>query len=81
MHLSEPLAKLNKTRFSEFGEQEKKAAVFAFAGDTYQGLEAATIDEDALRWAQDHLRILSGLYGLLRPWMKLSPIVWKWVVV
>ena len=37
MHLSEPLAKLNKTRFSEFGEQEKKAAVFAFAGDTNKG--------------------------------------------
>jgi len=73
MHLSEPLAKLNKTRFSEFGEQEKKAAVFAFAGDTYQGFEAATIDEDALRWAQDHLRILSGLYGLLRPLDEIEP--------
>ena len=73
MHLSEPLAKLNKTRFSEFGEQEKKAAVFAFAGDTYQGFEAATINEDALRWAQDHLRILSGLYGLLRPLDEIEP--------
>ena len=73
MHLSEPLAKLNKTRFSDFGEQEKKAAVFAFAGDTYQGFEAATIDELALHWAQDHLRILSGLYGLLRPLDEIEP--------
>jgi cytoplasmic iron level regulating protein YaaA (DUF328/UPF0246 family) len=39
----------------------------AFAGDTYQGLEAASFSEDDMRWAQDHLRILSGLYGVLRP--------------
>ena len=38
-----------------------------FAGDTYAGLEAKTLDPDALRWAQGHLRILSGLYGVLRP--------------
>lgn len=73
MDLSEPLAKLNKTRFSEFGEQDRKAAVFAFAGDTYQGFEAATVNEDALRWAQDHMRILSGLYGLLRPLDEIEP--------
>jgi uncharacterized protein len=44
-----------------------------FAGDTYVGLEARTLDADALRWAQDRLRILSGLYGLLRPLDAIQP--------
>lgn len=73
MHISEDLAKLNKARFSAFGQQDRKAAIYAFAGDTYQGLEAATLDEDAVRWAQDHLRILSGLYGVLRPLDEIEP--------
>jgi cytoplasmic iron level regulating protein YaaA (DUF328/UPF0246 family) len=67
MHISEPLAKLNATRFAEFADAPVKPAALFFAGDTYAGLEAKTLDADALRWAQDHLRILSGLYGLLRP--------------
>jgi cytoplasmic iron level regulating protein YaaA (DUF328/UPF0246 family) len=49
------------------GSHRPRPAAFAFAGDTYAGLEAATLDADALRYAQGHLRILSGLYGLLRP--------------
>ena len=73
MHISEDLAKLNKARFSAFGEQERKAAVYAFSGDTYQGFEAATLDGDAMRWAQDHMRILSGLYGVLRPLDEIEP--------
>ena len=73
MRISEDLAKLNKARFSAFGEQERKAAVYAFAGDTYQGFEAATLDGDAMRWAQDHMRILSGLYGVLRPLDEIEP--------
>lgn len=67
MHISEPLAQLNFTRFAEFGHAPTKPAALFFAGDTYAGLEAKTLDQDALRWAQDNLRILSGLYGLLRP--------------
>ena len=67
MKISEKLADLNLQRFKSFGNQDKKAAVFAFAGDTYQGFDASTINSDGLRWAQDHLRILSGLYGVLRP--------------
>ena len=67
MHISENLAKLNADRFSDFGEMPEKAAALAFAGDTYQGLEAASLDADEMAWAQDHLRILSGLYGMLRP--------------
>lgn len=67
MGISENLANLNLARFHEFGKQDKKPALFAFAGDTYQGLEATSLDEPDIAWAQNHLRILSGLYGLLRP--------------
>jgi cytoplasmic iron level regulating protein YaaA (DUF328/UPF0246 family) len=67
MHISEPLAQLNVTRFAGFADAPTKPAALFFAGDTYAGLEAKTLDPDTLRWAQDHLRILSGLYGLLRP--------------
>ncbi|NVO25897.1 peroxide stress protein YaaA [Donghicola sp. C2-DW-16] len=73
MHISDALGKLNEERFANFGEQDRKAAVYAFAGDTYQGLEAKTLDEDAMRWADDHLRILSGLYGVLRPRDAIEP--------
>lgn len=73
MHISDALAKLNADRFAAFGEQDRKAAMFAFAGDTYQGLDAGSLDADALRWAQDHLRILSGLYGVLRPFDEMEP--------
>lgn len=73
MKISPNLAKLNQQRFSDFGSQDCKPAAFAFAGDTFQGLEAATLDADALRWAQDHLRILSGLYGILRPLDEIEP--------
>jgi cytoplasmic iron level regulating protein YaaA (DUF328/UPF0246 family) len=67
MGISHDLAALNAERFAQFGQGDRRPAVFAFAGDTYAGLEAATLGEDALRHAQTHLRILSGLYGLLRP--------------
>ncbi len=70
MHLSDNLAKLNQDRFRDFqddptGEVTRPAAL-AFAGDTYQGLEAGSLDGEELDWAQDHLRILSGLYGVLQ---------------
>lgn len=73
MSISEPLAKLNAQRFKAFGEMEAKPATLAFAGDTYQGLEAATLEPDEMAWAQDHLRILSGLYGVLRPLDAIQP--------
>lgn len=73
MKISPSLARLNKERFNKFGSQERKAAAFAFAGDTYTGFDAKSLDEDALRWAQDHMRILSGLYGLLRPLDEIEP--------
>ncbi|WP_281992876.1 peroxide stress protein YaaA [Sulfitobacter geojensis] len=77
MHLSDDLARLNRDRFQAF-EVEPAAditrpAALAFAGDTYQGLEADSLDADELAWAQDHLRILSGLYGVLRPLDAIQP--------
>ena len=73
MSISPALAELNAERFAAFGTQPVKAAALAFAGDTYQGLEAPTLDDDELAWAQNHLRILSGLYGVLRPMDAIEP--------
>jgi cytoplasmic iron level regulating protein YaaA (DUF328/UPF0246 family) len=71
MHLSDDLGRLTLDRFRAFQdaptEDVTRPAALAFAGDTYQGLEAGTLDTDEMTWAQDHLRILSGLYGVLRP--------------
>jgi cytoplasmic iron level regulating protein YaaA (DUF328/UPF0246 family) len=73
MKISESLAKLNRDRFNDFGEMQEKPAALAFAGDTYQGLEAASLDADEMAWAQTHFRILSGLYGVLRPLDAIQP--------
>ena len=73
MGISENLAKLNADRFKAFGTMESKPAALAFAGDTYTGLEAASLDPEEMDYAQDHLRILSGLYGLLRPRDAIEP--------
>jgi cytoplasmic iron level regulating protein YaaA (DUF328/UPF0246 family) len=73
MGISEKLAQLNSDRFSSFGKQDKKSAAFAFAGDTYKGLEVDSLTADDVAWAQNHLRILSGLYGLLRPLDEIEP--------
>lgn len=73
MGISDNLARLNAGRFAEFGAMAPKPAALAFAGDTYRGLEARTLDPDEMAWAQRHLRILSGLYGLLRPLDAIEP--------
>lgn len=73
MGISQSLARLNAERFACFGEMDERPAALAFAGDTYQGLEAASLDPDEMAYAQDHLRILSGLYGLLRPLDAIEP--------
>ncbi|MEJ6395739.1 peroxide stress protein YaaA [Gymnodinialimonas sp. 2305UL16-5] len=69
MGISADLAKLNADRFRAFEEapDDIRPAALAFAGDTYMGLEADSLDADTMIYAQRHLRILSGLYGLLRP--------------
>jgi hypothetical protein len=73
MHISDSLAKLNAERFRGFAEQPERPAIYAFAGDVYTGFEVHSLGEDAVRFAQDHLRILSGLYGLLRPLDRIRP--------
>ncbi len=77
MALSDDLARLNRDRFRAFSDtpdaEITRPAMFAFAGDTYQGLEAATMDADVIARAQSHLRILSGLYGILRPLDAIQP--------
>ena len=77
MSLSDDLAKLNRDRFKAFEEAPSadltRPAALAFAGDTYQGLEAGSLDADELAFAQEHLRILSGLYGVLRPLDAIQP--------
>ena len=76
MRLSDSLADVNYQRFQAFRalpDDEGKQAVLAFAGDTYQGLNAASLSKDDLLFAQDHLRILSGLYGMLRPLDRIQP--------
>ncbi len=77
MDLSEPLAALNVGRYGvwkpRFTAKNSKPAVLAFNGDVYEGLEASTLSDADLEWAQKHLLILSGLYGLLRPLDKMQP--------
>ena len=73
MHISDKLARLNAERYREFEEAEQRPALFAFAGDVYTGFEVASLEEEAVEYAQDHVRILSGLYGLLRPLDKIRP--------
>lgn len=77
MDLSEPLAQLNVDRYAawrpRFTEHNSKPAVLAFNGDVYDGLDARTLRADDLAWAQQHVRMLSGLYGILRPLDRMQP--------
>jgi len=77
MDLSETLAALNVGRYAawspKFTARNSKPAVLAFNGDVYDGLDARTLGADDLGWAQDHVAILSGLHGVLRPMDKLQP--------
>ncbi len=71
MHISDKLSILNAERFSSFttpfSPENARQSIFAFNGDVYAGLDAKSLKEDDIQFAQKHLRILSGLYGLLRP--------------
>ncbi|HEY0011428.1 MAG TPA: peroxide stress protein YaaA [Allosphingosinicella sp.] len=73
MHISPRLAELNAERFRGFETLPERPALYAFAGDVYAGFEVHSLDEEAVLFAQDHLRILSGLYGLLRPLDAIRP--------
>ncbi|MDX1351744.1 MAG: peroxide stress protein YaaA [Thiomicrorhabdus sp.] len=71
MHISEKLSELNYERFQDwtlpFPEDKAKQAAWLFKGDVYQGLDAYSLDDKGIDYIQNHLAILSGLYGLLRP--------------
>lgn len=74
MNLSESLAKLNTERYTNWqGDLPQKQALMAFKGDVYQGLQAENFQAKEWDFAQKHLRILSGLYGLLRPLDLIKP--------
>ncbi len=77
MGISEKLADLNHDRFQQFSTPftptNSKPAVLTFNGDTYTGFDAPTLTDSDLEWAQDHIAILSGLYGLLRPLDLIQP--------
>ena len=71
MSISDKLGELNSNRFIEwqlpFTADNSKQALLAFKGDVYEGMDTNSLTENDLNWANDHLRILSGLYGLLKP--------------
>ena len=77
MAISDPLAALNVARYQawtpKFTERNARPAVLAFDGDVYDGLQARRMGAAELDWAQQHLRILSGLYGVLRPLDRMQP--------
>ncbi|MCA9494794.1 MAG: peroxide stress protein YaaA [Myxococcales bacterium] len=74
MDLSDDLATSTFDRFRDLDlDHEGRPALLTFAGDVYQGADVGSWSVDDLTWAQDHLRILSGLYGLLRPLDGIAP--------
>lgn len=77
MGISDPLAALNVARYqawsSRFTAKNSRQAVLAFNGDVYAGLDARSLGAEDLAWAQDHVAILSGLYGVLRPLDRMQP--------
>lgn len=77
MKISDKLGTLNAARFEQwqlpFTPENAKAAALAFTGDVYTGLDATSLDDEQLSFAQEHLCILSGLYGLLKPMDLIQP--------
>ncbi|MCW9733362.1 peroxide stress protein YaaA [Avibacterium sp. 20-15] len=77
MSISDKLAALNVARFAQWDkvhhEQNSRPAIFAFKGDVYTGLDAEHLSREDILFAQQHLRMLSGLYGLLRPLDLMQP--------
>ena len=73
MRLSDALAELNFDRYQTYDQSELNPAVFAFQGDVYRGLDVASIDPKHYKFMQNHVAILSGLYGVLRPLDRIHP--------
>ncbi|MGN5374658.1 YaaA family protein [Sphingomonas hankookensis] len=73
MRISPRLAQLNAQRYRDFADAPERPALWAFAGDVYAGFEVKSLQAPAFDFAQAHVRILSGLYGLLRPLDAIRP--------
>lgn len=77
MKLSDNLASLNVERYQQwqpsFDQTNSRQSILAFNGDVYEGLDALTLDKKQLKWANDHVLILSGLYGVLKPLDLMQP--------
>ncbi|TFH90490.1 peroxide stress protein YaaA [Vibrio ouci] len=77
MKVSDKIADLNVGRFQEWSEEfttdNSRQAILAFKGDVYTGLDAQSLSEEDFAYAQEHLRMLSGLYGLLKPLDLMQP--------
>ncbi len=77
MKVSYEIAQLNRERFANWNingkNENSKQALLAFKGEVYRGLEAHSLNYDDLQYAQNHVRVLSGLYGVLRPLDRIQP--------
>lgn len=77
MHISDNIAEENYNRYQSFQEKytdnNSKEAIFAFNGDVYRGFDAASLNKNQIKYAQKHIRILSGLYGILKPLDLMQP--------
>ena len=74
MHVSDNIANLNHQRFAKFGDKSSsKPTLYLFKGDVYDAMDIASYDSSELEFANSHLRILSGLYGLLKPCDLMQP--------
>ncbi|MBL4707159.1 MAG: peroxide stress protein YaaA, partial [Flavobacteriales bacterium] len=78
MSISDALVQLNAQRYQTWQgktelSEESRQAIFAFTGDVYQGLDVNSLKEEDLKYAQEHLMILSGIYGVLRPLDVMEP--------
>ena len=67
MKVSQKIAELNYTRFQNFTTLPEKQALYAYNGDVYNNIDTKTLDDASIKFSQKHLRILSALYGLLKP--------------
>lgn len=73
MGISDQLAEQNEERYDKFFNTETRPAIRTFSGDVYRGFDVASAEPEVIEYAQDHLRILSGLYGMLRPLDRMRP--------
>lgn len=73
MGISDKLAALNEERYDRFFQTDTRPAIRTFDGDVYRGFDVASAEPDVIDYAQDHVRILSGLYGMLRPLDRMRP--------